>query len=328
MIRLSIISTLYKTAAYLPRCIDSLLNQNIPSDEYEIILVNDGSPENDLEIAESYASRYHNIKVVSHPNKGLAGARNTGLSIATGQYLCFVDPDDYILPNSFERLLNQMDDEHLDMFRFDYHVVNERYQEIEKTKDARVIDYSPRIMSGKEFLTERLGYACYVWAFIYRRSIISDNQITFHEGDYFDDTVWLPQVCSVAKRVNCIKQKRYFYLQRENSLVNTMSVDATKRKLDAQLVIIDRLTEQRRHMSEVVQVWYDGMISKTVLSILSSAAVNCYKECDNYISRIKEYNPFPLRSKLSTKEQQIKYLLLNISPKLFCSLIHLRNRNK
>ena len=134
MIRLSIISTLYKTAAYLPRCIDSLLNQDIPSDEYEIILINDGSPENDLEIAKSYASQYHNIKVVSHPNKGLAGARNTGLSIATGQYLCFVDPDDYILPNSFECLLNQMDDEHLDMLRFDYHVVNPLYYYSDKPK--------------------------------------------------------------------------------------------------------------------------------------------------------------------------------------------------
>lgn len=324
--RLSIISTLYKTAAYLPKCVDSLLAQDISSNDYEIILVNDGSPENDLEIAESYAAEYGNIKVVSHPNKGLAGARNTGLSVATGEYLCFVDPDDYIQQNSFGRLLQQMDDEHLDMLRFNYHVVNEEYNEIAKTKDANVIDYSPCIMDGRQFLVDRLGYACYVWAFIYRRSIISENQIAFREGDYFDDTVWLPQVCNVAERVNCTDVERYYYLQRENSLVNTMSPDATKKKLDAQLVIIERLTEQRTHMDKKVQKWYQGMISKTALSILSTAAISCFEDYDRYIDWLRDYKVFPLWAELSTKEQKLKYCILNISPKLFCQMIHLKNQ--
>lgn len=326
MERLSIISTLYRTAAYLPKCIESLLAQDIPVEEYEIILVNDGSPENDLEIALSYAARYGHIKVISQKNKGLAGARNTGLSAAIGTYVCFVDPDDYVEPNSLSSLIAQMDDEQLDMLRFDYHVVNEAYCEIPKTRDAQMIDYSSDIMDGRTFMTRRLGYACYVWAYVFRRSIIADNGIDFREGDYFDDTVWLPQVCCASRRVNCTPVKRYNYLQRGNSLVNTVSVDSTKRKLDAQLVIVERLQEQRRRMDASVQPWYSGMNSKTALSMLTTASVACPKECRRYVAALKELGAFPLRLPAGTKSQKAKCLALNVCPMTFCKLLNIKRK--
>ena len=328
MKRLSIISTLFRTAAYLPKCIDTLLSQDLSAEEYEIILIDDGSPENDLEIAQSYAERYDHIKVISQKNKGLAGARNTGLSAATGTYVCFVDPDDYIEPNSLASLLVQMDEEQLDMLRCDYHVVNEDYCEIPKTRDAQILDYSPGIMDGKVFLTQRLGYACYVWTFIFRRSVITDNGISFREGDYFDDTVWLPQVCCAARRVNSIPVKRYYYLQRGNSLVNTKSVDATKRKLDAQLVIVERLQEQRQRMDASVQAWYTGMNSKTALSILTTAAVACPQECRRYLIALREFGVFPLRLPVGTKSQKVKCLALNVCPRLLCRLVNLRSAKR
>ena len=325
MNRLSIISTLYKTAAYLPRCIETLLQQDLAPDEYEIILVDDGSPENDLEIAQDYASRYDNIRVISQPNKGLAGARNTGLAAATGQYVSFVDPDDYIETNSFRALLDQMDDKHLDMLRFDYHVVDEQYAEISKVKDAQMIDYSSGIMTGPQFLVSRLGYACYVWAFIYRRSVIEENHIAFREGDYFDDTVWLPQVLCASQRVDTIDWKRYYYLQRGNSLVNTVSVEATVRKLDAQLVIVERLQEQRQRMEASVQSWYTGMNSKTALSILTSAAVTCPNEYRRYLKNLKQLGIFPLHIFAGTQPQKVKCMALNLCPCFFCKLMYLHN---
>ena len=114
MLYLSIIVPLYNSEKYLPKCLDSLLDQDIQESEYEIILVDDGSPDNSRFIAGEYARAHSNIVVISQANKGTSGARNTGLRHASGKYVYFVDPDDYILNNSLSRLLRHMEEKSLD----------------------------------------------------------------------------------------------------------------------------------------------------------------------------------------------------------------------
>ena len=100
--RLSIVVNMYNTASFFPRCMETLLDQDISPESYEIILVDDGSTDNSLALAQEYVTKSTSdatmptIRVEHHANKGLAGARNTGLKAAKGKYLCFVDPDDYI----------------------------------------------------------------------------------------------------------------------------------------------------------------------------------------------------------------------------------------
>ena len=115
---LSIIVPLYNSAAYLPRCLESLLHQDISLEEYEILLINDGSPDNSLDIVNEYALKYPNIRAFSQENKGTSGARNTGLLEARGTYVYFVDPDDYVLENSLRVILNRMEEASLDALRF------------------------------------------------------------------------------------------------------------------------------------------------------------------------------------------------------------------
>ena len=269
--RLTRVVNMYNTAAYMPKCLDTLLHQDIPQGDYEIILVDDCSTDNSLELANEYArkvngctktqintacaainidkqdeviknahstsvssdsphglecnqpqvltselaapvianapnmptdeshveclqknvdcincekneknnvassdcekkNQWHElIRVIHHEkNKGLAAARNTGIDAAKGEYLCFVDPDDYIEKNSLAALLKQMDDEQLDMLRFNYQKVDEQYNNVPDSEIEARFDYTPKIMSGTEFLAHRLGIGCYVWAYIYR----------------------------------------------------------------------------------------------------------------------------------------------------------------
>lgn len=312
---------MYKTAAYLPRCIDSLLDQDIPAEDYEIILVDDGSPDRDLEIARDYASRHSNIRVISHPNKGLAGARNTGVEAAEGQYLRFVDPDDYIERGCLKALLDRMDEENLDMLRFNYQMVNESYEPIDKPKDARIIDYTPGIYDGKKYLVERQGFACFVWAFIFKTALI--KPIPFRQGDYFDDTAWLPQVFCAAGRVDTVPDVCSYYLQRGDSLVNVASVDALKKKLDAQVVLVERLSSKFNENEDPVGCWYRGMCAKIVLSSLTSSALADLPMSIEYAKRYKEMKVFPLKGYLTSFTQKAKYLMMNISPVGFCRLYHL-----
>ena len=118
--QLSIIVPVYNVADYLAKCLDSLLAQDLPQNEYEIIVVNDGSTDNSGEIAQQYADKYANITLINQGNQGLSGARNTGIKCAKGDYIQFVDSDDYLEENVLGGLLKQVEKDNLDVLRFKY----------------------------------------------------------------------------------------------------------------------------------------------------------------------------------------------------------------
>ena len=320
--KLSIVTTMYNSAKYLPKCVDSLLDQDLTENDYEIILVNDGSPDDSLELAEQYASRHKNIKVLSHANKGLAGARNTGLLAASGEYLCFVDPDDYVKPNIFGRLLHRMDEEQLDMLWFDYEMVNESSQMVAKPKGT-VLDHSPQLMSGEAFLSKKLGYACFVWSFVYRLSFLRKWGILFNEGVFFDDTNWLPRVCCKAERIDSYDEVCYCYFQRSGSLLNAQTEAAKKKKLKGQVELISNLKAYSEETaSQGVKHWYRSMISTTVLAMVSAAVEGSDK---GIVKEVSALPVFPLESHLenTTKRVKRKVRLINFSPMLFYYLSRL-----
>lgn len=330
--RLSIVVNMYNTALYMPKCLDSLLNQDIPSSDYEIILVNDGSTDNSLELAEEYLAKSQQIenwpifKIINQENKGLAAARNAGIDVAEGKFLCFVDPDDYIEKNSLNELLSRMEDKNLDILRFNYQKVDEEYNKMQDFHSETMFNYSEGVMTGKEFLVNRLGIACYVWAYIYRLDLIRKNDIRFIETCYFDDTPWLPRVLIKAKRVECVPVRHQFYLQRQGSMVRTQSIESIKRKVEGQIKLVSLLKEQMQGLDSFVLRWYEKMLSHTVLSLLTSVAVSIYSEKNEYINKIKELNILPLSASGLEKNKRIKCSLINVSPIFFCWFINLKNK--
>lgn len=326
MLKLSIITTLYKSAGYMRKCLATLLDQDLSENEYEIILVNDGSPDDSLDIAEQYSAEYKNVRVISYEvNRGLAGARQAGTDVANGRYLCYVDPDDWIERCSFGPVLDRMEKYELDMLRFNYRMVDQDGNTLRKPSDARLIDYSSEILNGPDFLRMRLGYGCFVWAYIYRTSLIRNSGVRFRQGDYFDDIAWLPQIIRRAGRIDSCDEVRYNYLQRSDSLVNTVSKESIIRKLDATIVVISRLKEQMESADQVSMQWYRGMCSKLSLAILSSSAVESPDKFNYYLDKLKELSVFPLRCDKASKSQKLKLILLNISPHMFKYMI---SRNK
>ena len=330
---LSIVVNMYNTAKYMPKCLDSLLEQDILPSDYEIILVNDGSTDNSLELAEEYLTKSKDFenwplfKIVNQENKGLAAARNAGIDVAEGKFLCFVDPDDYIEKNSLKELLYRMEDKNLDILRFNYQKVDEDYNNIQDFPSEANFNYSEGVISGKEFLVNRLGIACYVWAYIYRLDLIRKNNIRFIETCYFDDTPWLPRVLVKAERVESVPVRHQFYLQRQGSMVRTKSIESIKRKVDGQIKLVSLLKEQMQGLDPFILRWYNKMIAHTVLSLLTSVAVNLYSECDIYIKKIKDYNLLPLLSKDLERPKRIKSSLINLSPTFFCWMINLKNKH-
>lgn len=328
---------MYNTAEYMDKCVESLLEQDIPKDDYEIIFVDDYSSDNSLDMANRYkeygltlretGGLYPLIKVCHHSeNKGLACGRNTGLDVAEGDYLCFVDPDDYIEKNSLSELLNQMEKEHLDMLRFNYQKVDEQYCKVSDDVEEANFDYTQCLMTGEEFLVKRLGVRCYVWAYIYRTSFLRETSIRFVDGVYIDDTPWLPRVLLRAERVNCTPMRHLYYLQREGSMVHAKNQRAINRKVDGQMVLIEILLKQMQSVEPECQKWYGRVIAQNAISLLTTTSLVNLNMGKAYYNKLKKIGCFPLSSCRVTPKQRRKIMLINFCPFLFMLLVRLYNK--
>ena len=317
---------MYNSEQWLPKCLDSLLCQDLDESEYEIVCVDDGSPDNCKQMAVSYSVGHPNVKVVSQSNQGTAGARNTGMRHAVGKYLCFVDPDDYVEKNVYGGLVKRMEEKNLDMLRFNYRIVDEQYQEMEKSEMENAFDYSSQVMTGIEFLGKRLDVSCYVWVYMFRASVIKENGIWCLQGYYFDDTPWLPQVCMKAERVDLTDQKVYYYYQRSEGLVRAKTTEAMKKKIDGQFILIQTLQGQLKSIvDDGVRQWYESMISCCTIGLLTMEAMLPYHEYSASIKRLECMSVFPLHKIPRIPSIGIKVSIINFSPHLFCMLVHIKN---
>lgn len=327
--KLSVIVPLYNSAPYMRRCVDSLLKQDIDPDQYEIILVNDGSPDNSLQIAEEYAAHYPQVKVLSQQNRGASGARNTGIRAAAGEYLCFCDPDDYVQPDTTRMLIEKMDADKLDMLRFKYIAVDEDYKALER-QNLQPIDPDWGIMSGHDYLSQHLDSSCFIWTWCFRTSIIKSNELYCSEGVYYDDTDWLPKVLLHSDRVATIDQIRQFYLIRTDSLVNTKSPKMIEAKVKGAMQMFAILSEDKKHVDKQVMAWYDRMTIMLSLSTFTTIAVSFYPQRCDYIRRMRQWDcfkvKFPLRQYSPKRKVQLKLLLMCLFPKLYTFLLHAVNK--
>lgn len=315
---LSIIVPGQNVEAYIGKCLDSLLNQDINSSDYEIIVVNDGSTDKTKEIVEGYVSSHSNVILINQQNKGLSGARNSGVKVARGRYVMYIDSDDYIEKNVLGGLLAQAERDNLDVLRYNYRNIDEDYKVIiPKRNNKLYVDYSSDVTDGFSFLTHRLGYACYAWQFLMKVEIAKN--VLFKEGIYFEDTEWAPRMLNEAKRVASTDVVVYNYMKRTNSITNAVD-DVKKRKvIEDKMSLIEGLRQQS--VGKVDKSWYEGMIAHTVLSIMGLVAIQYYDERNPYISRLKRMGVFPLSMNKSSLRNKIKLMMISVFPSFYCRLI-------
>lgn len=345
MINLSIIVPVYNVAPYLRKCVDSLLAQDY--DNYEIILVDDGSTDNCPAICDDYSSKHNTsnithhtcpIRVIHQPNAGLSVARNSGIKVANGDYLMFVDSDDYIEPNVLGGLLAQMERDNLDVLRYRLQYVNPRYEVYNpyKSDPFKGNDYSEEPTDGVSFLNSRMNTQCYAWQFILRRDLIIGENISnslthslsnslpgvlFTPGIYFEDTDWTPRMLCKANRVASTKTVVYNYLQREGSITNAVNRSKQKKVLDDKMRLIETMQNQARELRDKGKdaSWYSRMIADTVISIIGIVARDFYLERREYLDQLEQYRLYPIQSK------SLKARLINLSPRLTIELLHIKN---
>ena len=318
-LKLSIIIPVYNVEKYLAKCLDSVLVGNAFAGQ--VICVNDGSTDGSAVILEQYAKKYPNVEIITQTNAGLSAARNAGIKAAKGEYVCFLDSDDYWEPNVLSGLMTQIERDKLDVLRFKYQNVNERYDVYQPYKrDQRLDnDYSEKPTDGVSFMNSRMNTQCYAVMFILRRELL--DGCLFTPGIYFEDTDWTPRMLCKAKRVASSDAVVYNYLMRTGSITN--AVDRTKKQkvLDDKIRLIRTLQQQAVDLKKSGRYnkWYKEMIAATVISIIEMLSVEFYKERKSYMEQLTQLNIYPIASKT------IKARLINLSPFMAVELLHIKN---
>lgn len=321
---LTVVVPAYNVEGYLPKCIDSILAQDLSDRMYEIIIVDDGSTDGSGKIADDYSASHDNIEVIHQANAGLSAARNAGIFAAQGEYIQFVDSDDYLEKNVLAQLVNKMETEDLDVLRFNYRNVDANYQPFVPNKEDKLYaDFCDKPCDGPTFLTERLGYACYACQFIIRTRLLTDKRILFKEGIYFEDTDWTPRMLSVARRVTSVNTIIYNYYFRIGSITKAKLPEKEKKLANDRLALVAALSQRASNVAD--RRWYDGMITVTVVSLVN--AVCCSAELDSkyYLSELKAMHVFPLSFYHLSVRARRKVKLINMSPTVYCMVYKLKN---
>lgn len=216
---ISVIVPVYNVQDYVSRCIKSILEQSFKN--FEVILVNDGSTDNSLKICQEYENKDKRVKLLSQPNQGLSAARNTGLEIADGYFICFVDSDDFIEKDYLKLLLENIKSTDSDISMCEYFLTDEKGEKIsiEKFNEPEGI----AILSGKEtfkyFYKGNYAPNVVAWNKLYKVSIF--KTLRYKEGYYFEDEFIARPLFYTAKKVSILRIPLYNYVQRAGSIMNS-----------------------------------------------------------------------------------------------------------
>ena len=212
MPKVSVIVPVYNTSKYLERSVGALVNQTLQ--DIEILLIDDGSTDNSLEVLRDYERRFSNVKVLHKENGGQATARNLGISVATGDYIGFADSDDYVDVTMFEKMYNraiEMDADFVECFFFF----------LEETKKGiRELPPRGRVREYKDSHDMLIDPQVSPWNKLYKREILLKEDVKFPEGLIYEDTAWYLKTIPYIKKSSYIDEQLVFYFLRGTSTMN------------------------------------------------------------------------------------------------------------
>ena len=217
----SLIVPVYNVAQYLPQCIESVLAQDFA--DFELILVNDGSPDNSLAICQSYAAKDVRIKVIDKPNGGASTARNEGMATAKGNYFLFIDSDDYIeSPNLLTEISKTIRKTNTDIVLYsgkNYNMLNGKTSIQRGNYDLSQIKPNDYLGTVK-YLVENGQFPGSAWVFAIKADVVKINNLQFRTGIIAEDIDWCAKVFTVARSIDAVNGVFYAYRKNQSASVS------------------------------------------------------------------------------------------------------------
>ena len=315
---ISLIIPVYNVEQYLPDCLNSVVAQT--NSDYEVICVNDGSTDGSLTILEEFQNRYNQITVITQQNKGLSGARNAGILAAKGDYLFFLDSDDWIEPNTLEILAQKQRGEDLVCFNgrrvFEDGSTEEPDNEIEELNLNGWEYYCKYALVRRKF-----HFVCSVLR-LYRREYLLKNKLFFEEGIYHEDNLFTPLACYYAQTVKVIPDCLYVYRIRKGSITQSVNVQ----RLYDMITVANKLSDFFIPISDIDKNNLYREIAGEYFGAFMPEKRKLYGDKDLAIKRIINWNNFKTVS-IYARHRRI-YIFLSIHSALFRTYIYFEKRIK
>lgn len=217
--KVSVIVPVYNTEKYLRRCLDSLVNQTI--EDIEIIVINDCSPDNSKEILKEYEKKYKDKIKVFHnkTNKGIGYNRNYGIKKATGEYIGFVDSDDWVNETMYDKLYKKAKEDNLDLVLCNFHKMLEKENNLEEIASSEISYFKNTNLKQTPNLLLDVELA--PWNKLYKKELI--KEITFPENLKYEDTIFVLKAMARSKKIGMVDEKLNYYLVRSKSETTVMN---------------------------------------------------------------------------------------------------------
>lgn len=310
--KFSVIVPVYNVEKYLSKCLDSIVNQTYQ--EFEVLVVNDGTEDNSQLIIDEYVKKYPDkIRSFVKENGGLSDARNYGVQHAKGDYIVYVDSDDFIGEKLLEKLNNEIEKVHdVDVIGYNFVSVDKDYNEIEKIRKPTFSD-----LNGEQAITKIILSKTFfepAWGFAYNKKYWNENGFRYAKGLYHEDLGLTPIVIAKASKVSCIDYDGYYYYQSDNSIIRNCSIEKEKKKADDLLIHFDYLT------AEIEKIDISVKAKKLIYAYLANTLIYKANNLSNILK--KDYKKELEKRKIQryiiddTIKRKIRKLLIELQLKL------------
>lgn len=299
-VKLSIIIPVYKTEQYLHRCLSSILDQDVDKSLYEVLVVNDGSPDNSQAIIDEYCAKYDNVSCLVQTNQGQSVARNRGVELARGEYIWFVDSDDWVVSDSLVKVLSEV------AYSLDVVMISRVGK-----KSLRASSFSGTIDGGKVLLARDFEQGPVFY--ILKQSFVEEKELRFVPGIYHEDSEIIPRFLYLAKKVRAISAPLYHVYENPTSTTRTIN----PKKSHDLLIVAERLSKFRDEQvveSEIKSV-FDYLISVMLNNALANIVRSDKAEQQRFGKALYDHRSlFPALWRSSLK-YRVEYVLFRLFPK-------------
>ena len=313
--KLSILIPMYNASEHIGNCLDSLLNQDIPKEDYEIIVMDDGSTDDSTEIVKGYVERSENVILHIEENSGCYSTRNKLLKLARGEYIYNLDADDYIVYRSLKKIISTAKQHDVDILGFNSISTTEVNLFSSNTKNE-VTDVT--IYNGIEFLSKRKYLNITVWWYIIKRDFIIKNKICFEIGNPMEDGPFTLRTFLKANRIIHLKMDIHRYVQVPTSIMNNENRDHLNKMIENYIDLIPRYNSlivdiSKRHNPNLhkvidnikyrrdVNVYF--MFFKMIKSNISIVQIN------KILNEFKSLKAYPITQFIGEEYNQKKFII-------------------
>ena len=334
--KISFIVPIYNVEKYLGACVESILGQSFR--DFELLLIDDGSPDDCGLLCDGYAAQDERVRVFHQPNGGLSNARNHGIREARGEYLWFVDSDDYIHPDCLHHIVHQIEGLDLDALILSYWLSFEETCTLQLIKNRG----GAEIISGQEYITSDY-YEAFAWQKVVRASLFRDHGLRFHEELQYEDVQLMPFLMKHVKRLafSNFEGGAYFYRIRPGSITTTTDIEKQKRQIEM-CYRIEETWREAFNLDNPPKGSYDHTVKYTLLKLLHSLLVSIvirsglsvreknavYRELFRRGILLKDLKGSMKLFKNEPTKQLVFYRALALSPRLFSVVTWMRDELK